>query len=290
MKFKAISCIISILLGFTGLGLGANVDKYIGLTDKNSTVNEAQISKDKQEIKDSNNVEVPLNENVLPLNNDAITESGTQTAENVSAECPTGTPQIGSNENSTQPEKDVATGNGTETSGAGGTTNTTQTPTKATPPATTAPAATTNTSTTGTTAAQGDYLAKVEDEIFTATNNERVKAGLQPLKRNSTANGYARSKSLEMLNLNYFDHKSPTNGYISDIAKRDGWKYSRIGENIYTMTGSSASSASGTAINNSWMSSPGHKANILNKDYTDIGIGVTYRNNKLYATQTFYTS
>ena len=135
----------------------------------------------------------------------------------------------------------------------------------------------------------GDYLARVEDEIFNATNAERQKQGLPALKRNSTANSYARSKSLEMLDLNYFDHKSPNNGYIQDIAKRDGWNYSRIGENIYTMTGGQASSISGASITNSWMNSEGHRKNILNSGYTDIGIGVTFRNGKLYATQIFYT-
>jgi uncharacterized protein YkwD len=219
-------------------------------------------------------VEVPLNENELPLNKTAATENCTQT------------PEAAATENSTQTPQNASTEDSTQTPGDGATASSAQPPAKVTPQATTN---NNNSSTTEAAAAQGDYLAKVEDEIFTATNNERVKAGLQPLKRNSTANSYARSKSLEMLNLNYFDHKSPNNGYISDIAKRDGWNYSRIGENIYTMTGSSASSASGTAINNSWMSSPGHKANILNKDFTDIGIGVTYKNNKLYATQIFYT-
>lgn len=139
------------------------------------------------------------------------------------------------------------------------------------------------------TQSEGDYLARVEDEIFNATNAERQKQGLPALKRNSTANKYARSKSLEMLNLNYFDHNSPKNGYIQDIAKRDGWKYSRIGENIYTMTGGQASSVSGASITNSWMNSEGHRKNILNSGYTDIGIGVTFRNGKLYATQIFYT-
>jgi len=247
MRTKAISYIISILLGFTGLGLGTNIDKSIGLNNDNTTIDQSQVPEEIQKTEDPNTGS--------PLNNDATTE------------------------NNTQPP--ASTGNG----------EVTQPPANVTPkpnnntPSNNAP----NNAATGATDAQGDYLSKAEEEIFTATNNERTKAGLQPLKRNSTANGYARSKSLEMLNLNYFDHKSPNNGYISDIAKRDGWNYSRIGENIYTMTGSSASSASGTAINDSWMSSPGHRANILNKDFTDIGIGVTYRNNKLYATQTFYT-
>lgn len=135
----------------------------------------------------------------------------------------------------------------------------------------------------------GDYLARVEEEIFNSTNAERQKQGLPALKRDATANKYARSKSLEMLNLNYFDHKSPQNGYIHEIAKRDGWNYSRIGENIYTMTGGEASNINGASITNSWMNSEGHRKNILNRDYTHLGVGVAYRNGKLYATQIFYT-
>lgn len=255
MKTKAISYIISILLGFTGLGLSTNMNKYTGLNNDNTTIDESQVIENGEKPVDPNEVEVPLDENEAPLNNNATTENNTQP--------PAAT------ENTTKPPTKVVPKPSEST----------KTPSNSVP----------NSNTTGATDAQGDYLARVEDEIFTATNNERAKAGLQPLKRNNTANGYARSKSLEMLNLNYFDHKSPNNGYISDIAKRDGWKYSKIGENIYTMTGSSASSASGNAITASWMSSEGHRANILNSGYTDIGIGVTYRNNKLYATQIFYT-
>jgi uncharacterized protein YkwD len=251
MNTKAISYIISILLGFTGLGLSNNMYKSIDLTNENLINDESQVTEDEE----PNNVEVPSDENESPLNNNETTENTTKPPETT--------------ENTIQPPTKVTPKTNDET----------KTPNKSTP----------GSNSTGVTEAQGDFLARVEEEIFTATNNERVKAGLQPLKRNSTANSYARNKSLEMLNLNYFDHKSPNNGYISDIARKDGWKYSRIGENIYTMTGSSASSASGAAITASWMSSEGHRANILNSGYTDIGIGVAFRNNKLYATQIFYT-
>jgi len=252
MRTKAMSYIISILLGFTGLGLtNTNIDKSIDPNNQDSTIDQPQVIEDGEQTEDPNIVEAPPTENGSPLNNNATTENTTELP------------------------------------------GTTQAPANVTPKPNEIPKtpsnSPSNSNTTGAADAQGDYLARVEEEIFTATNNERSKSGLQPLKRNSTANGYARSKSLEMLNLNYFDHNSPNNGYISVIAKKDGWKYSRIGENIYTMTGSSASSASGSAITNSWMNSEGHRANILNTGYTEIGIGVTYRNNKLYATQIFYT-
>lgn len=130
------------------------------------------------------------------------------------------------------------------------------------------------------------YLAEVENAIFNGTNAERAKAGLPAFKRNSTANQYARSKSKDMLDNNYFDHNSPSQGMIWDIAKRDGWRYSKIGENIYTSTGMNPD---GQAITTSWMNSQGHRENILNSGFAEIGIGVVYKNGKLYATQIFYT-
>lgn len=136
------------------------------------------------------------------------------------------------------------------------------------------------------------YMSTIEADIWTYTNQERQKNGLAPLTTNTTAAKYARSKSEEMIRLNYFEHKSPVNGYISDIAQRNNWKYSYIGENIYTMnfTGQRLEDVtSGQKIVQSWMNSPGHRANILNKNYTQIGIGVTYENGKVMATQIFYT-
>jgi uncharacterized protein YkwD len=136
------------------------------------------------------------------------------------------------------------------------------------------------------------YMSTIEADILTYTNQERQKIGLAPLTINATAAKYARSKSEEMIRLNYFDHKSPVNGYITDIAQKNSWRYSYIGENIYTMnfTGQRIEDvASGQKIVQSWMNSPGHRANILNKSYTQIGIGVTYENGKAMATQIFYT-
>ncbi|QAA32595.1 CAP domain-containing protein [Clostridium manihotivorum] len=136
------------------------------------------------------------------------------------------------------------------------------------------------------------YMSTIEADILKYTNEERQKNGLKPLTINSTAFKYARSKSEEMIRLNYFDHKSPVNGYITDIANKNSWRYSNIGENIYTMSFSGQrveDVASGQKIVQSWMNSPGHRANILNGNYTQIGIGVAAYNGKVMATQIFYT-
>jgi uncharacterized protein YkwD len=242
-----------------------NEDNSSTYVEYDSDLKTYSVHKDDEKPVDSNVAEVPTDENSTTLNNNPTTENNTQPA----ASTEKNTQAVESTEKNTQqpnkviPKPDESTKEQNNS----------------------VPKSNPN----GATDVQGDYLARVEDEIFTATNNERTKTGLKPLKRNSTANSYSRSKSLEMLNLNYFDHKSPNNGSIFDISNRDGWRYSRMGENIYTMTGGSASSSSGTAITTAWMNSEGHKANILNGGYTDIGIGVTCRNNKLYATQIFYT-
>ncbi|GIM29749.1 hypothetical protein CPJCM30710_24150 [Clostridium polyendosporum] len=135
------------------------------------------------------------------------------------------------------------------------------------------------------------YMADFEADILKYTNIERQKAGLEPLKLNNTAFGFARSKSEEMIRLNYFDHNSPENGYISDVAKKNNWRYSYIGENIYTMSysGDITTVINGQKIVDAWMNSPGHRANILNANFKEIGIGVAYANGELMATQLFYT-
>lgn len=167
-------------------------------------------------------------------------------------------------------------------------------PQKVTPstPKSTTPVAPSNTTQPPTTSTGIQYSTTIEEDILKYTNIERQKAGLQPLTINSTAFKFARSKSEEMIRLNYFDHKSPVNRYIYDIAAKNNWKYSYLGENIYTMNSSTnrvIDQVDGQSIVNSWMNSPGHRANILSKDFTQIGIGVAYLNGKLMATQTFYT-
>ncbi|MES9144015.1 CAP domain-containing protein, partial [Cutibacterium acnes] len=131
----------------------------------------------------------------------------------------------------------------------------------------------------------------VQDKILMYTNIEREKNGLAPWKYNATVEKYAVDKSTDMAVNNYFDHKSPTKGYFYDIWKKDGFKYSAGAENIYYTTGYKGKDADTLAKNivDGWMNSSGHRANILNAQYTDLGVGVADQNGKLYATQLFYT-
>lgn len=82
----------------------------------------------------------------------------------------------------------------------------------------------------------------------------------------SGLNKVAMAKAQDMYNNNYFDHQSPTYGSPFDMMKSFGITYSTAGENI------AKGQTSPAEVMNQWMNSPGHRANILNSSYTQIGI------------------
>ncbi|MCB2293129.1 CAP domain-containing protein [Clostridium algoriphilum] len=163
------------------------------------------------------------------------------------------------------------------------------TPTKATPtkaaPAKATPtktAATKAVPTKATTAPATTANNKLEKEVVTLVNKERAKQGLASLKDNSQLASVARTKSQDMVDKNYFDHTSPTYGSPFDMMKHFGITYTAAGENI-AMGQQTASS-----VMSSWMNSPGHKANILSKDFTEIGVGIAKdKSGAIYWTQEF---
>ena len=123
---------------------------------------------------------------------------------------------------------------------------------------------------------------KIEKEVVTLVNQERSKQGLAPLKENVQLSNIARTKSQDMVNKNYFSHTSPTYGSPFDMMKQFGITYTAAGENIAMGQQSAAS------VMSSWMNSPGHRANILSKDFTEIGVGLAKNNSgTIYWTQEF---
>ena len=82
-----------------------------------------------------------------------------------------------------------------------------------------------------------------------------------------------------MLDNRYFSHTSPTYGSPFQMIKAFGLSYRTAGENI------AKGYASPQAVVNGWMNSSGHRANILNVSYTQIGIGYVAQGN--YWTQMF---
>lgn len=132
------------------------------------------------------------------------------------------------------------------------------------------------------------FMAQVEQLIYNKVNEERSKNGVSTLSYNTTMEKYARIKSQDMGDNNYFDHKDLNGNLITDKMQNDGVTYSAWGENIAYISGISDADALAEKFMTNWMNSQGHRANILSTNFNSIGIGVYKIGNKVYATQEFY--
>lgn len=139
------------------------------------------------------------------------------------------------------------------------------------------------------------YVKQYEKEIIDLVNEIRKEKGLSELQYNEECYSLAKVKSEDIIENNYFDHKSPTNGYIDELAKSNGITFKTIGENLYKMKINNGDisldriekNCNPKKIVDEWMSSPTHKENILLPKYDSIGVSVVYSNGKLIATQVF---
>ncbi|MCI2255305.1 SafA/ExsA family spore coat assembly protein [Domibacillus sp. PGB-M46] len=118
-----------------------------------------------------------------------------------------------------------------------------------------------------------------EAEVIRLVNIERQNAGLKPLTQNWELSRVARIKSQDMMKNNYFAHNSPTYGTPFNMMKNFGITYKSAGENI------AKGQTTPAAVMKAWMNSPGHRANILNSNFTQIGVG--YEPSGNYWTQQF---
>ena len=122
------------------------------------------------------------------------------------------------------------------------------------------------------------YAKEFEAEVVRLVNIERKKAGLSELKHNWELSRVARYKSEDMRDKGYFSHTSPTYGSPFKMMKSFGISYRTAGENI------AKGQTTPAAVVKGWMNSPGHRANILNSSFTEIGVGYASGN---YWTQMF---
>ncbi|SDN58662.1 uncharacterized protein, YkwD family [Paenibacillus sp. yr247] len=110
-------------------------------------------------------------------------------------------------------------------------------------------------------------LTVEEQQMLDQVNKERAAVGLSPLVVDAALTKTARLKSQDMDDNKYFSHDSPTYGSPFDMMEKFGITYNAAGENI-------ACNQTVQAAHEALMNSPGHKANILSKDYNHIGIGI----------------
>lgn len=103
--------------------------------------------------------------------------------------------------------------------------------------------------------------------VIEETNRHRAENGLPPLAENILLTGAASAKVDDMFLREYFAHESPSGAGPGDIAENAGYEFLAVGENLAL-----GNFADDTELVQAWMDSPGHRANILNNRYTEIGV------------------
>ena len=124
-----------------------------------------------------------------------------------------------------------------------------------------------------------ETVIEFEKEVIRLVNVERKKAGVGELKYNWQLSRVARFKSEDMSKKKYFSHTSPTYGSPFEMIKNFGISYRSAGENI------ARGYSTPEAVVKGWMNSSGHRANILNSGFREIGVG--YCPDGKYWTQMF---
>ena len=122
-------------------------------------------------------------------------------------------------------------------------------------------------------------VTSYEQEVIRLVNEIRAENGLKALTYDWELSRVARYKSQDMKDNKYFSHTSPVYGTPFQMIKNFGLTYRSAGENI------AKGYSTPQAVVNGWMNSSGHRANILNANYTHIGVGYVAGGN--YWTQMF---
>ncbi|MET9956862.1 sigma-70 family RNA polymerase sigma factor [Streptomyces sp. NPDC006339] len=133
---------------------------------------------------------------------------------------------------------------------------------------------------TGATTAGGSGDTSDAGQVIDLVNTERARAGCGPLTANSLLTRAAQGHSEDMAARNFFDHTNPDGDGPGERVTATGYRWSTYGENI------AKGQRTPAQVMDSWMNSPGHRANILNCDFREIGIGI-HTDGGPYWTQVF---
>jgi uncharacterized protein YkwD len=106
-------------------------------------------------------------------------------------------------------------------------------------------------------------------EVLRLVNVERERVGLSPVTHNQTLEDQATQYACELIYYDFFAHENPVTGtHLDDRAEEFGYDYFMIGENL------AAGQSSPAQVMADWMASEGHRANILQGQFTELGVGV----------------
>ncbi|MFJ6747534.1 CAP domain-containing protein [Streptomyces sp. NPDC091266] len=125
-----------------------------------------------------------------------------------------------------------------------------------------------------------DTQSSAESQVLSLVNQERAQAGCSPVTADQELGSLAQRFSDDMARRDFFDHTDPDGRSPWDRARAQG--ISNLGgENI------AKGQANAQSVMDSWMKSPGHRANILNCEYKTLGVGVHFGAGGPWWTQDF---
>ena len=119
-------------------------------------------------------------------------------------------------------------------------------------------------------------LNQVRAEMLARVNEARKKAGVAPLRANARLDQAAQRHAEDMLARGYFAHQSPEGKTVRERARAAGYDWRNIGENI------AEGQFSVAEVMDTWMHSPGHRRNILDPDFKELGVGLALGRNGNY--------
>ena len=117
-------------------------------------------------------------------------------------------------------------------------------------------------------------LTSIEDEVLDLVNKERAKVGVAPLKLNETLNSMASVRAAE--SVENFSHTRLDGQSCFTIFNDFNMNYSHCGENL------AAGNSTAAATVKQWVNSSGHYANMINSNFTEVGIGYYYDESSPY--------
>lgn len=128
----------------------------------------------------------------------------------------------------------------------------------------------------GTTVLSGQFTAsgcgvpaeaeQYATRVVEMVNEERANQGLAPLSTNAVLADMATSYACEMIEGDFFDHTSPVTGStVGSRALQAGYYFKKVGENL------AGGQTTPEQVMSEWMASPGHKQNILDQDFVEMG-------------------
>lgn len=132
-------------------------------------------------------------------------------------------------------------------------------------------------------AAKSSARSAEEQLFFRGANAERVARGLPAYQWDETLAAAARKHAALMAKMDELSHRLAGEAPLDERAALEGARFSSVGENV-------AIGYDPPAIQNGWMNSPGHRANILDARFTALGVGVVEVEGQFYAVEDFSTA